>query len=114
MKDNNKGFFKCPHCEGTGVCTANEGLSCGTCLKVSKVKKESKIVRCDVCNGCGMTETKSDRLNNRAPFIVLTIVIITFYTYALFNLIGDNHFDQIFPLVGSLTTMIATFYFAKK
>jgi len=114
MEEQNSNVYKCPHCEGTGVCTSDEGKSCGTCLESSKIKNGSSIVRCDICYGYGRTEIKSERLKNRAPIIVMSIVLLAFYIYAIANIGNDQHFNQIFPLLGSLTTMIVTFFFAKK
>lgn len=114
MIESDTKLIKCPHCEGSGVCRANEGKSCATCIKISKTKGENKIVKCEICDGRGITETKSDRFKNRSPIIVLYIVLTVFYAYSAINLITDKHFDQIFPVVASLTTMIATFYFSRK
>ncbi len=111
--NNSKEVFGCPHCEGTGTCTVSDGRSCGTCINESKVK-DAEIVRCDVCSGFGRTENKSERLVNRAPIIVLIVVLAAFYSYALFSIDDADRFNQMFPLIGSLTTMIVTFFFAKK
>jgi hypothetical protein len=106
--------FDCPHCSGTGTCSANGGASCGTCLKEAKVDDQFKIVRCDVCIGQGKVEPKTERLIGRMPFLIVAAVIGVFYIYAGFNATNQERFDQIFPLVGSLTTMIVTFYFSRK
>lgn len=104
----------CPHCEGSGVCRADNGQSCGTCLKAAKIGKEAKVVRCDVCLGIGKAESKTARLMGRMPFLIVMVVLAIFYMYALSNANNDERFSQIFPLIGSLTTMIVTFYFSKK
>lgn len=103
----------CNHCETKGICITNSGSSCGTCLKKAKTKN-AQIVRCEVCEGAGTFEPFSSRLNTRLPFIIVFVVLMVFYLYTGSSL-GDNEkFDQIFPLISSLTTMIVTFYFARK
>lgn len=104
----------CAHCEQTGTCRTEDGYSCGSCLKDAKPGSESRIVQCSVCLGIGKVEPKTERLIGRVPFLIVFLVLIVFYAYAFFNLGDDTKFNQIFPLVGSLTTMIVTFYFSKK
>lgn len=104
----------CPHCSQSGTCKANNGSSCGSCLKSAKTKKEVTIVQCAVCVGTGKAEPKTDLLNARLPFFIVIVVLGVFYLYAGTNLSNDGKFDQIFPLIGSLTTMIVTFYFTRK
>ncbi|MBD3611825.1 MAG: hypothetical protein HUJ13_05345 [Hydrogenovibrio crunogenus] len=106
--------IECPHCEGKGICKADNDCSCGTCLKAAKVKKDTKVVRCDVCMGVGKAEPKTERLIARMPFLIVIVVLGVFYFYALINAANPDKFDQIFPLIGSLTTMIVTFYFSRK
>ena len=107
-------LFDCPHCGGKGTCLVAEGGSCGTCLKDAKVKVEAKIVKCGICKGIGKVESKTDGLLSGMPFIIVMIVLFVFYLYAGINVTRPEKFEQIFPLVGSLTTMIVTFYFARK
>lgn len=104
----------CPHCQQTGTCQVDDGASCGSCLKEAKAKKELKIVKCQVCNGLGKAEPKTARLISRLPFMIVMMVLLVFYIYAFINAGNESKFDQIFPLVGSLTTMIVTFYFSRK
>lgn len=106
--------FDCPHCSGSGTCTVDDAKSCGTCQQTAKLKNEAKVVRCGVCLGYGKLETKTTRLTERMPFLIVFAVIGVFYFYAALNAGNDEKFAQIFPLVGSLTTMIVTFYFSKK
>jgi hypothetical protein len=115
MENNHtNGLISCPHCAGKGTCLIDNSNSCGTCLKHAKAKKHSKIVICSVCGGTGITEAKTDRLKNRTPFFIMAIVLIVFYFYTGINVINSNNFDKIFPVVGSLTTMIVTFYFSQR
>ena len=106
-------LLECKHCNETGTCLIENGNSCGTCLKEAKPNKNSKIVVCSVCDGIGKVETKTSRLNSRLSFLIVGMVLIIFYFYAFVNLGDDSKFNQIFPLVSSLTTMIVTFYFTK-
>lgn len=114
MQADTELWLNCPHCEGSGACTLEDGKSCGTCMAVARLKNDSKIVRCEVCEGVGKTEPKTVRLNARLPFFVALLVILVFYFYAFASLGNGDNFEQMFPLVGSLTTMIVTFYFSKK
>ena len=86
----------CPHCAGSGTCTADSGKSCGTCLDAAKLKSEVPIVRCDVCLGHGKTETKTARLAARMPFIIVMAVLGVFYFYAASNAGNEEKFGQIF------------------
>ncbi len=104
----------CPHCSGKGTCFNENNASCGTCLKESKHKYGSKIVVCSVCGGCGIAELKTARLLNRIPFLIVFIVLVVFYLYVGLSVFRNDAFDKIFPLIGSLTTMIVTFYFAQR
>lgn len=111
-------LIKCSHCLGKGTCLIDNNHSCGTCLKVAKLKKKFNITICSVCYGEGMIvphpEPYTERLKNRIPVFIVVIVLAVFYFYALLNLIFRTNFDVIFPVVGSLTTMIVTFYFSQK
>lgn len=116
MKNNETPLIirKCPHCSGKGTCLADNRHSCGTCIKENKLKKKFNITICSVCGGVGMVEPKTQRLQKRLPFMIVSIVLIVFYAYAMINLFKNDHFDVIFPVIGSLTTMIVTFYFTQK
>jgi hypothetical protein len=107
-------LIECKHCGGTGTCHEDNGNSCASCLKEAKVKKDSKVVQCQVCQGLGQAEPKTARLNNRLPFLIVVFVLFVFYCYTFVNIGNNAKFDQIFPLIGSLTTMIVTFYFSRK
>ncbi|WP_051177523.1 hypothetical protein [Vibrio harveyi] len=109
-------LIPCPHCEKTGTCKQDDGKSCGSCLKAAKLKNDSdsKVVQCQTCAGIGAIEPKTSRMNARLPFMIVAIVLATFYVYAGFSANDNERFSQIFPLIGSLTTMIVTFYFSNK
>jgi hypothetical protein len=107
-------YSDCPHCKGTGTCIVNQGASCGTCLKKASLKSDDKLVRCEVCEGHGKIAPKSEIVKNRIPVLIVGLVLGVFYVYAGMNAKNPETFNQIFPLVGSLTTMIVTFYFSKK
>jgi hypothetical protein len=77
-------------------------------------KSSSRIVVCCICGGTGLTEPKSARLMNRMPSLIVMVVLLVFYAYAVINLLYRLHFDQIFPVVGSLTSMIVAFYFSQR
>jgi len=104
----------CSHCDCSGVCTVDNGTSCGTCLKEAGLNGDSKIVKCEVCSGVGKVEPKTERLARRIPVLIIFVVLGVFYYYIAIHATDSDRFDQIFPLVGSLTTMIVTFYFARK
>lgn len=106
--------YHCAHCVGTGTCIIANGASCGTCIKNAKVAKQYTIVRCGVCMGFGQAEPTTQRFIGRMPVFVVMTVLAVFYLFVAFNADNEARFDQIFPLVGSLTTMIVTFYFSKK
>jgi hypothetical protein len=116
MQDEEQSNTKnpCAHCSGTGACTLDDGGSCGTCLKDAKMKGKARIVCCAVCHGGGVFESKTDRMRTRSPYFVMTVVLTCFYLYAGMNLQSGDHFDSIFPVVGSLTSMIVTFYFSQR
>ncbi len=104
----------CSHCEEKGSCKIVDGHSCKTCLRDAKIKEAEAVVICSVCDGLGKVEPKTERLNARTPFVVVSLVLVVFYFYALVSLFNGQNFELVFPLISSLTTMIATFYFAKR
>ena len=114
MQDSTIQWFDCPHCEGRGLCLLANEKSCGTCIQDAKLKATAEVVRCGVCEGMGKVEPKTMRLNSRMPFMIVMVVLVIFYLYVLSNLIDGENFDQIFPLISALTTMIVTFYFSRK
>lgn len=114
MDSNETSRCECAHCSGSGTCTVDDGVSCGTCIKDAKVKEHHKIVRCGVCKGIGTAEPTTQRFIARMPVFVVFTVLAVFYLYVVFYAGNEAHFNQIFPLIGSLTTMIVTFYFARK
>ncbi|MDO8489609.1 MAG: hypothetical protein Q7S42_05840 [Candidatus Omnitrophota bacterium] len=106
-------LIACAHCSGKGTCLIENNSSCGSCLKEAKLKSESKIVVCSVCSGGGSATVASKILKNKVTILIVVIVLVTFLLYAGQNLSANNNFDKIFPVVGSLTTMIVTFYFTQ-
>lgn len=105
-------WLSCPHCSGKGTCKNEADGSCGTCLKASKKTKDAKVVVCSVCNGFGVMEPKTERLRQRTPFLVVSMVLMAFYIFTTISLIKGTHTSEILSLIGSLTTMVVTFYFS--
>jgi hypothetical protein len=116
MQDEEQSNTKnpCAHCSGTGACTLDDGGSCGTCLKDTKMKGKARIVCCTVCHGAGIFELDAERVLSLRPVMVMGVVLTCFYLYVGINLFRGEHFDSIFPVVGSLTSMIVTFYFSQR
>lgn len=115
MENNSeKDISACAHCLGKSTCLIENNCSCGTCLKEAKVKSDSKIVVCSVCKGGGSSEIAAVITKNKISTFIVAIVLLVFYFYAAISLVNNENFDKIFPVVGSLTTMIVTFYFSQK
>lgn len=106
--------IECPHCESKGTYLIDDGHSCGTCLKKANITENSRIVKCEVCDGAGSFEPFTTRLKVRMPFIIVMVVLILFYIYATVNVMDETKFEKVFPVLASLTTMIVTFYFSRK
>lgn len=115
MENNTeKNIIACAHCSGKGTCLVEDNISCGTCVKIAKLKTNSKIVVCSVCGGGGSSTIASIIQRNKITTFIVAIILIIFYFYAALSLTDSGNFDKIFPVIGSLTTMIVTFYFTSR
>ena len=114
QNDSEKNLIACAHCSGKGTCLIENNRSCGTCLREAKLKTDSKIVVCSVCSGGGSATAASIIQKNKVTIVIVVLILIIFYLYAGMSLAINSNFDKIFPVVGSLTTMIVTFYFTQR
>jgi hypothetical protein len=117
-------LYECKHCAGTGTCTSSNGNSCGKCIQDAKShipfsSKNKEIgsvgLVCSVCDGLGVAQTKTDKINSRAQFrLALWIVLPVLFVALIMVINGSRYFSQYLTFASTLIASITGFYFANR
>ncbi len=123
---NSTKLYECKHCAGTGTCATANGTSCGKCINEARLKsfmpfsKQNDEVGniglvCSVCDGLGIAQTKTDKINSRAQFrLALWITIPVLLIGLVMIVIHSQYFSQYLTFSSTLIASITGFYFGNR
>lgn len=114
---------KCAHCSASGTCSNGEnGLSCHICadnhfpsFKKNGNKENHKGLICSVCQGVGIAELKTDRMNKTIiPYLSQAIVFVTLILVFFIAYKSSAHHAAILTFSGTLIGSVTGYYYAGK
>ena len=108
-------LYPCAHCSQTGTCTSGEGgSSCLACIEANELK--GKLIHgllCGSCNGLGLAEPKTERMNKRIKPVLSIVLIFSLlmgiYMAAIFE---SPYFSEILAFSGTLLGSVVGYYFS--
>lgn len=108
-------LYPCAHCGQSGTCTSGkDGQSCMACIAANELKgKEHFGLLCGSCNGLGMAEPRTERMNKRIKPILAIAIIFSLLGGIFFSAaLKSPYFSQILAFSGTLLGSIVTYYFS--
>lgn len=117
MNDPVSKLHPCAHCRGEGTCnTGKEGTSCEVCRNNNDLKRGEYFgLACGVCNGLGVAESKTDRLNNRLQPVLALLIIYTALVFILiFGIAKSPYFNEVLAFCSTLVGGVTGYYFCSR
>lgn len=108
-------LYPCAHCNQTGTCASGpDGQSCLACIKVNELKGKELIgVLCGSCNGLGMAEPRTERMNKRIkPLLAIALIFSLLGGVFISALLKSPYFSEILAFSGTLLGSIVGYYFS--
>jgi len=116
MEYNNKtNLYPCAHCNQTGTCSSGKnGQSCMVCVSQNEIKGKEHIgLLCGSCNGLGLAEPKTERINKRVrPVMALGLMLFLIFLIILFGISKNPHFPEVLTFSATLLGCIVTYYYS--
>ena len=116
-QDIKSNLYPCAHCSQSGTCSSGEeGHSCYVCIGENELKGKSYVgIVCGVCNGIGLVEPKTERINKRIePILAIFIIYSLLLGVYISALLNSQYFSEILAFSGTLLGSIVTYYFSNK
>lgn len=110
-------LYPCAHCGETGTCSSGiDGSSCLACVKSNELKgKELYGLACGICNGLGLAEPRTERINKRIkPILAMALIFFLLGGVFVSAMLESHYFSQILAFSGTLLGSIVGYYFSIK
>ena len=108
-------LYPCAHCKQTGTCmSGSDGKSCLACVKLNALEgKELVGVPCGCCNGLGMAEPRTERINKRIkPLLAFGIIVGLLSGVFISAILKSPYFSEILAFSGTLIGSVVGYYFS--
>lgn len=108
-------LYPCAHCSETGTCSSGvNGSSCLACVTTNDLKgKELYGLACGVCNGLGLAEPRTERMNKRIkPILAMALIFSLLGGIFVSAMLESPYFSQILAFSGTLLGSIVGYYFS--
>lgn len=107
-------LYPCAHCEGSGTCkNGTNQTSCAGCIMRNELKgKEYFGLACGTCNGLGLAEPLTERINKRIkPLLAMGVVFIMLGILFWLAITNNQHFTEFLAFSTTLIGGIVAYYF---
>ena len=108
-------LYPCAHCNQTGTCNSGENnASCLACIKANDLKSKNACgLMCGSCNGIGLAEPRTERMNKRIkPVLAMVIILCLLFGIYLSAIFQSSFFSEILAFSGTLLGSIVGYYFS--
>lgn len=110
-------LYPCAHCSQSGTCSSGEsGTSCVACIRANELKgKQLYGLLCGSCNGIGLAEPRTERINKRIkPVLSMVLIFCLLMGIYLCAVFKSPYFGEVLAFSSTLLGSVVGYYFSAK